>query len=262
MACTRDRIINYLNSLSIDVNIGKNKAGGNNGFFRAGRDRYRIDVAKGLSKEAEIKVLVHEFAHYVHYCYDKNLKDLSFIFRDLSPELMDELISVTVESVNRDDIKPLFIKKDELSDKIKTYHEYIESKMGKFSINKPFNDIEKCLKKSNYRYLLKYDRVKVRDAFGIKIYSVDELEKYELEECVKNYLLLKSAQRMLRRINSRISRLNRYYNNPSELFSRAIERYVLTPDSLMKNHKDLYNVLNEVVESGKIEVLTNFIKIL
>ena len=109
---------------------------------------------------------------------------------------------------------------------------------------------------------MKYDRVKVRDAFGIKIYSVDELEKYELEECVKNYLLLKSAQRMLRRINSRISRLNRYYNNPSELFSRSIERYVLTPDSLMKNHKDLYNVLNEVVESGKIEVLTNFIKIL
>ena len=262
MACTRDRIINFLKSLGIDVNVGKNKARGNKGFFCAGRDCHRIDVAKGLSEAAELKVLVHEFAHYIHYGYDKTLKDLSFIFPDLSPEIMEELISVTVECVDKNEIEPFFIKKAELAKDIKRYYNCIASIKGDFSINKPLADVEKFIKDSKYRHLLKYDKVRVTDGFGSKIYSIDEIDSYGLDNCVKNYILLKSRQRMVKRINSKISRLNRYYNNPSELFSRAIEKYILNPDELKNRHNLLYNEIDKTVKSGKIQTLTNFVKVL
>ena len=262
MACTRDRIINFLESLDIDVNVGKNKARGNKGFFSAGRNRYRIDVAKGLSEEEEVKVLVHEFAHYIHYCYDKKLKNLTFIFPDLSSKIMDELISVTVEAIDKNDIKPLFLKKAQLAEDINTYYEYIVSEIGDFSLNKPLADLEKHLKGSNYRYLLKHDKVRVLDGFSNKIYSVEDINSYGLDNCTKNYILLRSKQRMLKRINSKISRLNRYYNNPSELFSRAIEAYILSPNRLKTNHELLYCEINRAVETERIKVLTKFVKFL
>ena len=262
MACTRDRIINFLESLNIDVNVGKNKARGNKGFFSAAGNQYRIDVAKGLSEEAQARVLVHEFAHYVHYFYDKKLKNLNFIFPDLSPELLNELISVTVEAVDKNDISPLFTAKEELTCIIKELYKRLVSKYGKFCLNKPFYMLEKTLKSSKLFYLLKHDRVKVIDGFGFKLYSIENLDSYCNDDGIKDYILLKSKQRMLRRINSKISRLNRYYNNQSELFSRAIEAYVFNPSDLRTNHDLLYKTLNCTIESGKIELLTKFVNIL
>ena len=77
MACERNRIvelIDYLSSLGIDVNIAKNKARGNKGFFRVKEEKFRIDIAKGLSDDAVLSVLIHESAHFIHYQYDKKLK--------------------------------------------------------------------------------------------------------------------------------------------------------------------------------------------
>ena len=70
MASERNRILNCVNFLEkqgIRVNIGKNKARGNKGFFKVGRDLYRIDVAKGLDDEVIISTLCHEFSHFIHY---------------------------------------------------------------------------------------------------------------------------------------------------------------------------------------------------
>ena len=44
---------------------------------------------------------------------------------------------------------------------------------------------------------------------------------------ILSYIILKSKQRALSRINSKISRLNKYYNNPSELLARFCELYFL-----------------------------------
>lgn len=262
MACTRDRIINFLESLDIDVNVGKNKARGNKGFFRAHSNRYRIDVAKGLTEETEIRVLVHEFAHYLHYDYDTKLKDLSFVFDELTPELMEELLSITTESIDSKDIKPLFEQKEILKNEIRNIYDNLKSLYGNFDVNKPLLAIEKTFKYTNYRYLLKHDKVKVYKGFSSCIYSVENLDKYSLSEEAKKYVLLKSKQRMLRRINSKISRLNRYYNNPSELFARAFEVYILNRE-YMKGKYSLVNArIDNAVQSGKIDKLTDFVKLL
>lgn len=179
MACERNRILDivqYFESLGIEVNIGKNKARGNKGFFKACNKNFRIDIAKGQSEETILKTLVHEFAHYVHYNYDKTLKSLDFII-DENDELTEELIKLTVESIPKNSIAPIFKAKEE-----------IKSEISKSSLN-PFK--------------------------------------------------LNFLQKELRRINSKISRLNRYYNSPTELFARSIETYLLNRDTFIKNAPNL-----------------------
>ena len=259
MASTRDRIIEYLESVGIDVNIGKNKARGNKGFFLAGRDKYRIDIAKGLTEAASERVLVHEFAHYFHYCYDKKLNDLSFIFEDMSAELMEELLSITAESLKKADIKPLFDQKSKLQRNIKELHERLTLIYGRFDLNKPFHKLEKRLMFTNYKYLLKHDKVRVLEGFGSKVYSVENLADYDIDNDVKDYVKLKSDCRMLRKINSKISRLNKYYNNPSELFARAFEAYIFNREYLNNNFALVKTEFDNAVSSGKFDKLTEFV---
>ena len=62
-----------------------------------------------------------------------------------------------------------------------------------------------------------------------KIYSINSIEvdfpSVTAEQ--RLYIQLKSKQRALARINSRIAKLNRYYNRPAELFARFAELYFL-----------------------------------
>ena len=87
MACERNRIIElktYLNSLGIDTNISRTNARGHNGIFIRKTDGFRIDISKKVDNEKIIPVLLHEFAHYVHFLYDKNLQSLDFLFGNLT----------------------------------------------------------------------------------------------------------------------------------------------------------------------------------
>ncbi len=86
------------------------------------------------------------------------------------------------------------------------------------------------------RYLLKYDRVKLIEGFSTKIYSIDNLDS-SLE--VQSYLKLKSLQRALKRVNSRINRLNKYYNSPTELFARALEIYITDRNTFIQKAPEL-----------------------
>ena len=83
MASERNRILNlieYIQSYGITVNIGKNKAQVNKGFFKVtNKEKYRIDIAKGLDEISILSCLVHEFSHFIHYKYDNTLKNLDFI---------------------------------------------------------------------------------------------------------------------------------------------------------------------------------------
>lgn len=201
MVSQRNRIINlvnYLETLGIIVNIGKNKARGNKGFFKVVNNNYRIDIANNLTEDAILRVLVHEFAHYVHYKNDKSLKSLDFILPNLNDDLHEELISLTVESIPKESIKPLFDIKERLEDELKTTQSSF------------FNNIK---------------------------------------------------QRQLRSINSKIQRLNRYYNSYTELFARSMEIYVLENDKFSKKApllKKLYD--SELSKKQNLE-LSNFIKI-
>ena len=104
MVSTRNRILNlvdYIESTGVVVNIGKNKARGNKGFFKAVGDKYRIDISSKLDDETVLRILIHEFAHFIHYQNDKTLKKLDFIFDDVSDDLLDEMITLCIKDYKK-----------------------------------------------------------------------------------------------------------------------------------------------------------------
>lgn len=205
MASERDRIlnlINYIESLGLEVNCGKNKARGNKGFFRVKSDDYRIDISKNLDEKETLRVLVHEFSHYIHYVNDKSLKTLNFLNTDIDDILMEELISVTVDSVPKETVRPLF-------------------------------EMQMALKKS------------------IAELGCPSFNLYKQAE-------LKMKKRMLNSINSKISRINRYYNSTTELFARSMEKFILEKDKFQMIAPNLFRIYTEY--ANKNSQLLNFIK--
>ena len=55
---TKRNVIDFMRALNIEVKTNT-KARGNNGLYQ----KNRIDVARGLTEEQAIDVLVHEFAY-------------------------------------------------------------------------------------------------------------------------------------------------------------------------------------------------------
>lgn len=231
MACQRNRSIelaDYIASFGIDVNIGKNKARGNKGIFINKNNSFRIDISKSIEDDNSIiKILIHEFAHFVHSKYDKTLKSLDFAFGNFDEEIQEELIKITVEEVPKTTAKELFDIKNNLNSEIKDISKNIKSAIPGFKLSEPCKIIEKSLP-LYAKYLLKYDRVR----FFNRIYSINEIEDLKEEQIA--YIKLKSKQRYLRRVNSRISKLNKYYNQPTELFARFAEVYYTNPELALK----------------------------
>lgn len=239
MACERNRIpelVQYFESLGIEVNIGKNKARGNKGLFKACSKNFRIDIAKGQSDETILKTLIHEFAHFIHYSCDKTLSSLDFIIDSKNQSLEEELIKLTVESIPKESVAPIFNTKATIQNEIKNVSKTLKQIYPDFKISEPFKPIEQNIKNTNLRYLLKYDRVKLIEGFSTKIYSIDNLDS-SLE--VQSYLKLKSLLRALKRVNSRINRLNKYYNSPTELFARALEIYITDRNTFTQKAPEL-----------------------
>lgn len=223
MVSERNRILEleeYLSSLGICVNIGKNKARGHNGVFMHRFDMLRIDISGDVEQEKILSVILHEFAHYIHYSYDKTLQSLDFIFDNFDDEVREELIRITVNNVPEDFASALYGKKEKLTGELKALTSQIKSLCPGFKLSEKNKSIEKMISYP-FKYLIKYDRVK----FMSQIYSVQEAEKYNLSKEALLYLMIKSKQRRIKRINSRISRLNKYYNQPSELFARFLDSY-------------------------------------
>ncbi len=226
MVSERNRVLRlkeYFESLGIEVNIGKNKARGNKGFFRGTNNgTYRIDISKNISEEETLSVLLHEFAHFVHFKHDKTLSSLDFAFDNLTDLMNEELVNVTVKKIPKNEAKALFDKKDKLASEIKEMAKQIKQTYPDFKLSAPYKKFERHFSLP-LRYLLKYDRIN----FNNTIYSVENLGKdfYELSEEELLYVKIKSKQRMIGRINGRISKLNRYYNNPTELFARFVELF-------------------------------------
>ena len=226
MVSERNRILRlkeYFESLGIEVNIGKNKARGNKGFFRGTNNgAYRIDISKNISEEETLSVLLHEFAHFVHFKHDKTLSSLDFAFDNLTDTMSEELVNVTVKRIPKNDAKALFDKKDKLASEVKDMAKQIKQTYPDFKLSVPYKKFERHFSLP-LRYLLKYDRIN----FNNTIYSVENLGKdfYELSDEEILYVKIKSKQRMISRINGKISKLNRYYNSPTELFARFVELF-------------------------------------
>lgn len=228
MACERDRgleLREYLESLGICVNIGKTKARGHKGIFMQGIDLSRIDISGSVEKENILSVILHEFAHYIHYQNDKTLSSLDFIFEDFNEDIQEELIKITVDDIPKNFASALYSKKETLNSELKVLINKIRNFYPNFKLSEKNISIEHRIK-FPFKYLLKYDRVKVSD----KIYSLSDAEECGVNEPELLYIQIKSKQRAIRRINSKINRLNRYYNSPAELFARFIDAYYTKPD--------------------------------
>lgn len=260
MACKRDRIIDFIREQGITVNIKKNKARGNKGFFKAVSNKYRIDIAKGMSDEEVLRVLVHEFVHYIHYQYDKKMVSYDFLFESINDEIIEELLKITVSSIDKSDIKPLLDQEKILETNINDLTIAIQQDYPNLTINTPYKIIEDKIK-NNFKYLLKYDVVKVIENFRLKIYDIKNINEYELSNDVRNYIILKSKQRLLKRVRNRISKLNQYYNKPSELIARSFEKYVFDRDYLKNNTPILFERYNCLIKNNKIPLLSEVIEL-
>lgn len=253
MVSERNRIIelvNYIESQGVEVNIAKNKARGNKGYFKTDGKTYRIDIAKNQSEDLVLKTLAHEFAHFVHYSYDKTLKSLDFIFDNLD-EVEDELLSITVDMIPKSSIEPFFNLKDSLKSEISVLSE----KLAGYN----FDDLERTIKKTSLKYLLKHDRVKVFEGLSFKFYSIEDLKN---NNSMDIYLTLKSKRRALKRVNSKICRLNKYYNAPTELFARSFELYVSDKKRLKTIAPLVYDRYEQLNAKTSKSLLIGFINII
>lgn len=249
MACARNNtlikneLIRYISSLGIDVKT-ITKARGNKGFFKEGR----IDISKNLDDESAIKTIVHEFAHYINHKLDKSLKNLDIMFGNNSNELIDELLSVTAFVDKNALCEKLTKERDELKTEIKQLTETIKTTYPNFSPTENLKDFHKYAKFSNLNYLEKYDRVKIHNTFNEKLYTIKDVKKDfpDIPDVFVSYLNLKSKQRKRAKISSRINKLNKYYNEPCELFARFIEGIYLDIEKVKALAPNAFNRFMEL----------------
>lgn len=231
MADKRNRVLEltrYIESLGIQVNLGKNKARGNKGIFMSRKNSHRIDISKNVDEDSVSSTLLHEFAHFIHYKYDKTLKSLDFVFKDLSDEEQEELLDVTVKNIPKDFASSLFDAKKQLSIENKILAEQIKSIYPDFKVSEPFKKIERNL-----------------------------MFAFSLTEVEQAYVKLKYNQKNIAKINAKINKLNKYYNQPSELWARLFELFFMDKASALKSAPNICRRLEctsipEVLEIKKI----------
>lgn len=263
MACKRNRVLElteYLKSLNIDINIKKNKAQGHKGFFKVINNKCRIDISKGLDDENVLRTLVHEFAHFLHYSQDKSLKSLEFFCGNDWEELTEELISLTVDLIPKSTIAPLFEAKENAKKEINQLEASLHKIYPQYTRGNPNKALEIQIEKAGYKHLLKYDRVKLIGLFGHKLITIENVQNLTNEASL--YLQIKSKKRLLKRINSKMNRLNKYYNSTSELFARAIEMYVFKPQTVKEKAPAFYQIVENNLKTKKFIELNNIVQIL
>jgi len=224
MDCTRNKIkeelINYYKSLGLEVKT-TTKALGHQGFFRVNR----IDISKNIKKERIVPTLLHEFAHYVVYKINPICKDLTQIFQTNDDEIYNELIEVTNFVDKNSTLEKLVYQKKTIQSLIQEHESIIKNNYPHFRRSECFKPFDKYSKKSDCKYLLKHDAVRVLHWFNYKTYSVINLEQDfpDMPTEFMSYLRLKSCQRKQASISRKMNKLNKYYTQPTELFARYIE---------------------------------------
>lgn len=253
----KKQLIKYFKSLGIEV-YTNTKARGHQGFFL----KNRIDISKNTKEERIVPTLLHEFAHFIHDKLEKDMPrtggtlEVLFDFASDSEAgqeksffsllrqnavfprndetlliLQKELLLVTNYVDENSLLHKLKTHKEQLKNKIKAQETIIKADYPKFMRSKKFKDFDRYIKKSNAKYLLKYDRVKILSSHFFKsfrkeeIFSIDNIEKDfpEMERAFCAYIRMKSYQKKQARNSARINYFNKYYSKPTELFARLVE---------------------------------------
>lgn len=247
-------LIKYFKSLGIDVHT-TTKARGHQGFFL----KNRIDISKNVPQNKLVQTLLHEFAHYIHSkiepAINKSDGTILALFKEENPIFKAELLKVTNFVDENSLCIRLYEHKDRIKERAKELEKIIKLDYPKFLRTKKFKEFDKYIKRSNAKYLLKYDRVKLIER-GIfkrttKLYTIENIEKDfpDMQKSFAAYIRLRSCQRKQARISSRINKYNKYYQKPTELFARLVEGLYLDREwveAIAPNvTKRFYELLNE-----------------
>lgn len=248
-------LIKYLKSLGLEVHTST-KARGHQGFYL----KNRIDISKNISPEKIIPTLIHEFTHYIHSeiepGIDKNGGSIEVIFDDDNAKYyLKELEKVTNFADVNSKCEKLQTHKELIKEKIHEYENIIKNKYPNFMRSKKFKEFDNYIRKSDAKYLLKYDRVKlICRGFTkkIKIYSVDKIEQdfCDMPKEFAAYIRLRSCQKRQARISARINRLGKYYAKPTELFARFVESLYLDHEKVQELAPNCCKRFYELLHAG------------
>ena len=168
-----------------------------------------------------------------------------------------------VETIPKENVKPIFDEKNNLQNQINILSKKIKNNYPDFKPSEKLNHLENIINKTPYKYLLKHDIVKIVDLFSTKIYSLNNLKQIvpNVDDCIIDYLNLRSKQRKLKRINNKISKLNKYYNSTTELFARSIELFICNKEIAKTFAPNLTNHYENVIKMNKIPMLNDVVNI-
>lgn len=256
------KLIKYFRSLGIKVSTST-KARGNQGFYI----KNKIYISKNVAPDRFIPTLLHEFTHYTHSKIEPFMErtggTLDVIFDDDRPDFYyDELINVTNFVDKSSKFEKLLSHKKIIKGKILGYESIIKNKYPEFLRSKKFKEFDKYIKKSEAKYLLKYDRVKlISKGFTsrTKFYSIDNIERdfpeMSAEFCA--YIRLKSCLKKQSRISAKINRMKKYYTKPTELFARFVEGLYLDEDKIKNLAPNTCKRFFELLDTGYYRELAN-----
>ncbi len=267
MVLKEKELIKYFRSLGLEVHTAT-KARGYQGFYL----KNRIDISKNISSERIIPTLLHEFAHYIHSqiepFMEKTGGSLEVLFDTAEVKTYyEELLKVTNFVDKHSKCEKLRYHKSVIKEKILEYERIIKNKYPKFMRSKSFKEFDKYIKKSKAKYLLKYDRVKLVSGLFFKkteIFTIDNIERDFPEMPIEfaAYIRLRSCQKRQSRIASKINKLNKYYNKPTELFARFIEGLYLDSVTIQRLAPNTYNKFYDLLNKGYYQKLGNVFEML
>lgn len=260
----KNALVKYFRSLGLEVNTST-KARGHQGFFV----NNRIDISKNVAENRFVPTLLHEFAHYVHSQIEPGVNktggSLEKIFHSDNPIYEKELIRVTQFVDESSRLVKLYEMRDKIRVKIKQLELVIKEDYPEFQRSKPFKAFDKFIKRSDARYLLKYDRVKILGGFWRnqeRIITIDGLERDfpEMPKAFAACIRLKSLQRKGSRVSARINRYRKYYERPTELFARLVEGLYLDEEWVRALAPETTDRFFELLENGYYGELKSILK--
>lgn len=260
----KNALVKYFRSLGLEVNTST-KARGHQGFFV----NNRIDISKNVAENRFVPTLLHEFAHYVHSRIEPGVNktggSLEKIFHSDNPIYEKELIRVTQFVDEGSRLVKLYEMRDKIRVKIKQLELVIKEDYPEFQRSKQFKAFDNFIKRSDARYLLKYDRVKILGGFWRnqeRIITIDGLERDfpEMPKAFAACIRLKSLQRKGSRVSARINRYRKYYERPTELFARLVEGLYLDEEWVRALAPETTDRFFELLENGYYGELKSILK--
>ncbi len=249
-------LINFLKSQGITVKTNT-KARGNLGIYF----NNRIDVSKNAAPQKRIPILVHEYAHKIHFDIEKENfykgGSLEVLFNKTIPDIyiseLNEITNFVDINSNFDNVNS---KKQEIQTKIKELQEIIKHDYPLFKRSEDFKEANKYFRKNKSIavHFLKYDSVKVMNRFcksdeTFNIKNIDE-DFSHIPEYLRAYIKLKSLQREHKRLSRYQSKAKKYYNKPAELFARFIEGMFINNNQVKLIAPNCYQRFFELLDKG------------